>query len=164
MNYFETFSQIFAVTGPVFAMVFIGWVLKKCALIDQTFIETASVLVFKGTMPTLFFLAIWKADLGQALVPELLVAVGLGTLLAFGSAWCWACHTLQRHQRGVFVQGAFRGNCGVVSLALAVSYYGDYGLAVGGVLSAFSILLFNTLSVFILAFYSPVVQFSKRES
>lgn len=162
MNYYGVFNQIFVVTGPVFAMVFLGIVLRYFKLIDQPFIETSSRLIFKGTMPTLFFLSIWKADLQQALVPELLIATGLGTGLAFGLSWWWAARTLQPIQRGVFVQGSFRGNCGVVSLALVISYFGDYGLAVGGVLAGFTILLFNTLSVFILALYSPSFDFSGR--
>lgn len=160
MNYFQIFSQIFAVTGPVFAMVFLGYLLRRIKLINQPFIETSSSLVFKGTMPTMFFLAMWKADLTKALVPELIGGVAFGTLLAFFLSWWWAARTVGSIDRGVFVQGAFRGNCGVVSLALVISYFGDYGLAVGGVLAAFTILLFNSLAVFILAFYSPNYSFS----
>lgn len=162
MDYLSVFTQIFAVTGPVFAMVFLGLALRRVKLIDQPFIETSSRLIFRATMPTLFFLSISKADLSQAIRPGLLIGAGLGTLLAFGISWWWAVRTLTPLQRGVFVQGSFRGNCGVVSLALVISYFGDYGLAVGGVLAGFTILLFNTLSVFILALYSPSFDFSAK--
>ncbi|MDX1668698.1 MAG: AEC family transporter, partial [Limnobacter sp.] len=91
-----------------------------------------------------------------------LLATGLGTVFAFGLSWWWSIRMLEPSQRGVFVQGSFRGNCGVVSLALVISYFGDYGMAVGGVLAGFTILLFNTLSVFILALYSPSFQFSPK--
>lgn len=160
MGQLQLVSQIFSVTGPVFAMVFLGLVLRKARIIDTSFIQTASQLVFKGSMPTLFFLSIWRADLNVALQPELLVFATVGTLIAFAASWWWAIRHLPSIERGVFVQGSFRGNCGVVSLALAAAWFGDYGLSVGGVLAGFTILLFNTLSVFILAFYSPHFQFS----
>ncbi len=163
MNYFAIFTQIFTVTGPVFAMVLLGYVLRRINLINQSFIETSSSLVFKGTMPTMFFLAIWQADLVQAVVPELIVGVTMGTFLAFGLSWWWAFKTVDLVNRGVFIQGAFRGNCGVVSLALVASYFGAYGLAVGGVLAGFTIILFNTLAVFILAFYSSNYSFSLNQ-
>jgi len=50
-------------------------------------------------------------------------------------------------QEGVFVQGAFRGNLGIVGIALCGSMYGDAGLAVGSILLAFMTMLYNVLSV-----------------
>ena len=163
MNYIQIFNQIFAVTGPVFAMVLVGVILRRIKLIDQPFIQTSSNLVFKTTMPTLFFLAIWKSDLTQAFVPELIIGMTVGSLFAFGLAWWRAAYTVESIDRGVFVQGAFRGNCGVVSFALVASYFGSYGLAAGGVLAGYTILLFNCMAVFILSFYSTQYSFGVRK-
>ena len=147
--------QTLSVTAPVFAMLFIGVVLKRLGWIDTGFINTASALVFKGTMPTLLFLSILEADLSSALQPSLLGYFVLANIATFLLAWGWALWRCPEADRGVYVQGAFRGNNGIVGLALASSLYGDYGLSLGGVLAGVVIFIYNTLSVVVLAIYSP---------
>ncbi|WP_020680608.1 AEC family transporter [Marinobacterium rhizophilum] len=153
-NPFAILNQIFAVTGPVFIMVLVGMLLKKTRLIDEAFINTASALTFKATMPTLLFLGILKADLDEALQPALVGYFCLATALSFFGAWLWALRAVKREDRGIYVQGAFRGNCGIVSLALAANQYGDYGLSTGAVMSGIVIVLFNILSTLVLSVYS----------
>lgn len=149
------FSQTLAVTAPVFAMLFLGVLLRRIGWIDAAFVNTASALVFKGTMPVMLFLAILDADLSTALQPALLGYFSLATLASFLLAWAWSLWRCPREDRGVYTQGAFRGNNGIVGLALATSLYGDYGLSVGGVLAGLVILLYNSLSAVVLAIYSP---------
>jgi predicted permease len=148
-------QQTISVTAPVFSMLFLGVVLKRLGLIDAGFINTASILVFRGTLPTLLFLGIIKADLSTALQPALLVYFVLATLGCFLLAWGWAILRCPEADRGIFTQGAFRGNNGIIGLALATSMYGDYGLSVGAVLGGVVILSYNTLSAIVLAIYSP---------
>lgn len=143
------------VTLPVFAMVIIGIVLKHVGWIDEQFINTASNLVFKATMPTLLFLSIIRADLNSAFQPGLL-AYYLGvTTLIFFLVWGWSGFRCVAEDRGVFVQGAFRGNCGIVGLALAASMYGSYGLSLGSIMAGSISVLNLILSAFVLAVYSP---------
>ena len=148
-------QQTLAVTAPVFAMLFLGVLLKRIGWVDTAFVNTASSLVFKGTMPALLFLAILRADLNAALQPGLLVFFTLVTVAGFLLAWGWAIARCPREDRGVYVQGAFRGNNGIVGLALASSLYGDFGLSLGGVLAGLVILCYNVLSALVLALYSP---------
>ncbi len=152
------FHATLGVTAPVFAMLFLGVLLKRLGWIDEVFINTASALVFKATLPTLLFLGILRADLSTALQPALLGYFVVATLGSFLLAWGWAVWRVPYAERGVFTQGAFRGNCGIVGLALATSLYGDYGLSLGGVLAGVVILSYNVLSVIVLALYSPGVK------
>ena len=147
--------QTLNVTAPVFAMLFVGVVLRRLGWIDAAFINTASALVFKATMPTLLFISIIRADLSTALQPKVLVYFSVATLATFLLAWGWAILRCPHDDRGVYVQGAFRGNNGIVGLALASSLYGDYGLSLGGVLAGLVILIYNSLSAVVLAIYSP---------
>ncbi|EWC41118.1 AEC family transporter [Stutzerimonas stutzeri] len=147
--------QTLSVTAPVFAMLFLGVALKRLGWIDAAFVSTASALVFKGTMPTLLFISIIKADLNTALQPGLLIYFVFATIATFALAWIWALWRCPTADRGVYVQGAFRGNNGIVGLALASSLYGDYGLSLGGVLAGVVILVYNSLSAVVLAMYSP---------
>ncbi|WP_447589355.1 AEC family transporter [Aquipseudomonas campi] len=149
------FLQTLAITVPVFAMLFLGVLLKRLALIDAHFINTASSLVFNVSMPVMLFLAILHADLNTALQPAVIGYFVLATLLGFLFCWGWAIWRCPRADRGVFVQGCFRGNNGIIGLALATSLYGDYGLSLGGVLGGVVILTYNSLSVVVLEVYNP---------
>ncbi|TWH64300.1 hypothetical protein LX59_02503 [Azomonas agilis] len=153
--------QTLTITAPVFVMLFVGAAIRRLGWIDAAFISTASSLVFRGTMPVLLFLSLLKADLSQ-LKLELVLYFALATLGAFFLAWAWAIYRCPREDRGVYVQGTFRGNNGIIGLALSSTLYGDYGMSLGGVLAAVAILLYNSLSAMILAFYSTEVKASPR--
>ncbi|MDH1109886.1 AEC family transporter [Pseudomonas otitidis] len=152
---FSVVQQILGITAPVFSMLFLGVLLRRLGWIDAPFIDTASSLVFRGTMPTLLFLGIVKADLSTALQPALIAYFIVATLGCFGLAWLWALWRCPEADRGIYTQGAFRGNNGIIGLALATSMYGDYGLSVGGLLGGVVILCYNTLSSIVLTVYAP---------
>ena len=152
------FFLTLSITAPVFAMLFMGIVLKRVGWINDNFIHTASALVFNVTMPALLFLGIVHADLRTAMQPKVLGYFTLATLVCFGLAWGWAIWRCPREDRGIYTQGAFRCNNAVIGLALAASMYGDYGISLGAVLAGLVILLYNTLSTIVLAVYSPVIK------
>ncbi|WP_235041880.1 AEC family transporter [Vreelandella profundi] len=155
MNLLELFARTLDVTLPVFAMVFVGLMLKRLKWIDSAFVSTASALVFKATLPTLIFISLIKADLGVALDVSLMVFFAAATLGQFLLSWLWAHYRVPRQERGIYVQGAFRGNCGVVGLALAAGMYGNYGISAGSLLLGVVIVMYNAFSVVVLAFYQP---------
>ncbi|MCX2523275.1 AEC family transporter [Larsenimonas rhizosphaerae] len=148
------------ITLPVFAMVILGIVLKRLNWIDHAFIDTGSSLVFKGAMPTLIFISIADADFSQAFRPAVILYFVMATVISFMLTWGWACRRIPPADRGVYVQGAFRGNCGIVGLALAASMYGDTGLSIGGILAGAVIVIYNVLSVIVLALYQPGARIS----
>jgi predicted permease len=154
----DIFLETLNITAPVFAMLFLGVFLKRIGAINDGFIVSASGLVFNVTMPALLFLGIIHADLRDALQPKLLIFFSVVTLLSFAGTWAWAVRRCPPADRGIYVQGAFRGNNGVVGLALAASMYGDYGISVGAILAALVIVFYNALSTIVLAVYSPVIK------
>lgn len=155
MNLLELFSRTLDITLPVFAMVFVGIGLKRLKWIDREFVSTASALVFKATLPTLIFLSLIKADLSVALDVPLLLFFAAATLGQFLISWLWASYRVPKADRGIYVQGAFQGNCGIVGLALAAGMYGNYGLSAGSLLLGVVIVMYNALSVVALAAYQP---------
>ena len=76
------FLTTLTITAPVFAMLFLGVLLKRIDWINDNFIHTASSLVFNVTMPALLFLGILHADLHSALKPGLLIYFAVATLAA----------------------------------------------------------------------------------
>lgn len=147
--------QTLNVTAPVFAMLFLGVLLKRIHVIDDNFNRVASNLVFNVCMPALLFLGIYHADLSSAFRPGLIGFFVVATVLGFALCWGVAIWRCPPHERGVYTQGAFRGNNGVIGLALAASLYGDVGVSLGAVLAGVVILFYNSLSAVVLAVYSP---------
>ncbi|MGC1331494.1 AEC family transporter [Pseudomonas sp.] len=152
------FIQTLNITAPVFAMLFLGVFLKRIDWINDNFIHIASALVFNVCMPALLFLGIYHADLHAAMKPGLLIYFVLVTFASFAAAWGMALWRSPPADRGIYTQGAFRGNNGVVGLALAASMYGDYGISLGAILAGLVIVLYNSLSTVVLAIYSPNIK------
>ncbi|GAB2719067.1 AEC family transporter [Halomonas garicola] len=155
MPLLEILTRTLEVTLPVFVMVFVGMGLRRIGWIDAAFVATASSLIFKATLPALVFLSLIRADLGEALNLPLLGFFALATLVQFALCWGWARYRVPPSDRGTYIQGAFRGNCGIVGLALAHAMYGDYGLSAGSVLLGLVIVLYNSLSVVALIVHQP---------
>ncbi|MGY8832153.1 MAG: AEC family transporter, partial [Pseudomonadales bacterium] len=93
---FAIFSEILGITAPVFAMLFLGLLLKRLGQIDAAFISTATSLVFNVSMPAMLFLAILHADLRTALQPALLGYFVLATVVGFLLVWGWALWRVPR--------------------------------------------------------------------
>lgn len=155
MHTASIFIQTLDVTLPVFALVFAGILMRGIGWIDDRFVSMASKIVFKASMPALIFVSIVGADLGEAIRPGMIAYFGLATIASFGLVWLWALGRVPQAQRGVYVQGAFRGNCGIMGLALAQNMYGDFGLSAGSVLVGEVILIYNVLAVLVLTWYQP---------
>jgi predicted permease len=152
------FLQTLNITAPVFAMLFLGVLLKRIDWINDNFINTASALVFNVCMPALLFLGIYHADLHAAIKPGLIAYFIFATLGSFALSWGMAIWRAPAADRGIYTQGAFRGNNGVIGLALAASMYGDYGISLGAILAGLVIVLYNSLSTVVLAIYSPNIK------
>ena len=146
MDHHSIIADIFSVTAPVYILVFIGMYLKRNGLVTPEFISVGSTLVYKVTMPLLLFLAIGKADLRTDVDLNTIVfytVAVIGSILIFSLI---AKLSLRPEHQPVFVQGAFRGNHGIIALALTISIYGDSGLAMGSAMVAVAAVLNNALS------------------
>ncbi|SHE66487.1 hypothetical protein SAMN04487965_0385 [Microbulbifer donghaiensis] len=155
----ETLSFALSVTGPIFLTLIIGYWLAGIGLLRESFVDDASRLVFLVTLPVLLFIKIFTADaeLGQQL--PLLAAGFLGTLVTIPLAW-GAARPLATGDRSAFIQGAFRGNLGIIGLAWAANAYGSSGLAQAALVMAVVTILYNLTAVALFAVYSQKVKFS----
>lgn len=155
----ETFAFALSVTGPIFLTLIVGYWLARVGLLRDAFVDDASKLVFMITLPVLLFINIFTADaeLGEEL--PLLAAGLLGTVITIPLAWL-AARPLVHGDRSAFIQGAFRGNLGIIGLAWAANAYGSDGLAQAALLMAGVTILYNIAAVTLFAVYSSEVRFS----
>jgi predicted permease len=136
------------ITLPIAIVVICGVLFKHLGWITEPFNQGASKLVFNVALPSLLFVNIVSAD-SSAMTGWRIIAFSAGfTLLSFFllsllSHWVTAI----KEERGVFVQGAFRGNMGIVGLAFCFSAFGIEGATLASVYLAIMSLMYNILAV-----------------
>lgn len=146
------------ITAPVFLVIFLGWFFYKRNLINNDFVDTGSQLVFNITLPLLIFLNIMKSDLSGVLDTSILIYALAATFVAFLFLLWRAKKVKASEDKGVFVQGGFRGNLAIMGLALIGNQFGDVGIAKAGLLLAVLIVLYNILSVIALSLWRDGVK------
>lgn len=148
MNTFlDSFVFSLSVTAPIFIVLIMGIYLKRINFINEDFIDVSSKIVFNIALPLLLFFTIVKIPLSE--VNNLpLILYGLGaTLCVFIILEWWAKRLQPTADRGVFVQGAFRGNLGFIGLAYCVNAYGEAGLIAASLYVGFVTTLYNVLGI-----------------
>lgn len=140
------------ITAPIFCILGLGILFKRIELITEEFAKVGSDLVFKVTLPCLLFVKLVETDFRQNLPVVLILYAICATTVIFllldryVSGWIPATE-----DRGVFVQGAFRGNMGIIGLAFCLSAFGDSVVANASIYLAVLTTLFNILSVMTLS-------------
>jgi predicted permease len=152
IEFIELFGFAFGVTGPIFLLVLLGIVLKKLRVIDDTFTNTASRLVFVVAMPTMLFMSMINTDI-RSLINLGYLAYGLAATFVVFVFFSLLTPFFVKDKRdyGVFVQGAFRGNLAIVGLAFSFNAYGAVGLATASILMSVMTILYNLLSIYTLS-------------
>jgi predicted permease len=145
------FAFAVSVTAPIFVVVLLGAILKRIAMINDEFIRVASNLVFNIGLPVMLFISTAKTDFSQLANPQhLAIAVATTMLVFFGAGLAARWRVGEKSERGVYVQGAYRGNLVIIGLAFCANAYGERGLAIAALPVAVLVTLYNVLAVYIL--------------
>jgi len=142
------FLDIVAIVLPVFLVILLGYILKRSGLIDALFLAQTNRLVFYVCLPLLLFYKIGTADFSSnfngALVAGSAIAIAVGFLVSYAYA---ALRGYPPPARGVFSQGAFRGNLAYMGLAIVFNAYGEEGLTRAGILMGFLVPVLNIFAI-----------------
>lgn len=143
---------IITVVLPVFLLVIIGVILKQFKIVDEIFIKSTSHFVFYVSLPVFIFMKLHNVEINQAFDTKMILIIIFGTLLTFVIGYIAAKYAkLEPANEGVFVQGAFRSNYAIVSMAIIIRMFGTDVAAKAAFLLLFALPLFNLLSVIALA-------------
>jgi len=157
--YIDTLLFTSNIVAPIFFIVSLGYLLMRLKIIDQGFIDTASKLVFTITLPVLVFMSISRMDFQAVFNPQLMGYFIVSTLIIVPFIWLFSHYFIKEPEDlGVFIQGSFRGNYGIIGLAISFNMFGNDGLALASLLLVCVIPLYNVLSV--LALSLPMQQVS----
>ncbi|MFO7765539.1 MAG: AEC family transporter [Pelovirga sp.] len=147
------------ITAPIFTILGLGIVFKRIGLMTDAFAKVGADLVFKVTLPCLLFVKLVETDFRHNLPYLLVIYAVIATIVVFIVLDRLIARWIAiPDNRGVFVQGAFRGNMGIIGLAFCLSAFGDTVIAVASIYLAVLTTLYNILSVITLTrhHYQPV--------
>lgn len=146
------FTAINAVL-PIVLTIMLGYFLKRIKLLKQGFLTGANAFVFKVCLPCLLFINIYNEMDSFANVNWTVVIYAVIVVLVLFGIGLLVCvlTTKDNKRRGVILQCTFRSNYAIIGLTLIGNLGGD--VALGSIVSAFSIPLFNILAVIALSVF-----------
>lgn len=139
---------------PIILLILLGYLLKRFKFLNDNFVKIGNKFVFRVCLPCMLFINIYDnmnsfADIRWDVVIYAVITIcvifGLGLLTA-------VLTTKKKNRRGVILQCSFRSNFAIIGLSLVGSLGGDEALA--GIISAFSIPVFNILAVVALSVFA----------
>ena len=138
-------------TVPIFAVMVVGYLLKKYGLLDENFVSAANRLVFRVGLPVMIFLDMWKADVNREFDIRFVLFCFLSTAISFALIWVGAeLFIKDKTMIGSFVQGSFRSSAAILGLAFIRTIYSDLGMAPLMIIGA--VPFYNVASVVVLTF------------
>jgi len=151
------FSQSLAfavdVTLPITIIILLGTFLKHIHWINDEFANIGSRLVFNLTLPCLLFVNIAKTDLSANFPVSLILFSAIATTVVF-ILFHWLAYFIQPQAvRGAFVQGACRGNMGIIGLAFCVNAFGEDVLPLASMYLSVIVILYNVYSILTLYYH-----------
>lgn len=145
----QNFLYSLNATLPIFAVMVLGWILKRVGFLTEGFTKVADRLVFQVALPCMLFLDIAQMDTAQLLDGRFIVYGAAVTLISIFAIWGLAKVFLKdKTLVGSFVQGSYRSSAAVLGVALIANVYGDAGYAPLMILA--SVPLYNIFAVLIL--------------
>ncbi len=149
---------------PIILLILLGYFLKRIKFLTKDFLKVGNNLVFKLCLPSMLFLNVYGIDNFSAVqwnliwyclaVIAVLFTVGFLTAVFF---------TKVPQRKGVLMQCIFRSNFAIIGLSLAGALGGDKAVGVAAVVSAFTIPVFNIISVVALIIFAQKAE-NKWES
>jgi hypothetical protein len=144
---------------PLIIMVLIGYVLKRGKVVDDSFNQKSSTILFNLAFPVMLFYNITNADVEFVFdwntwrfiifaCVSVLISYFLAFLIAEKNNW-------DNKTKGAFVQGAYRGNYIIIGFAILENLFGNEVSVGMSLITAFVVPLFNALAVINFTYYEP---------
>ena len=139
------------VVVPVFAVMFLGYALKKREVITARFLTSGNKIVYYIGLPALLFRGVYQA--GELELDARFIAFSLLTqVAAFLIIWGLSAIFLkEKPVWAAFSQGAYRGSFALLGTPLILNMAGAAGMARAALVVVFVVPFFNVFSILALA-------------
>lgn len=151
----ENLYFAFNAIAPILIQVYLGYALARIGFLKEDFLKNANSFVFKVALPCLLFVNVYSiGSLTEINFSFVLYCIGFVSLL-FAAGLVFVKFAIPKDsQKGVILQCVFRSNFAIIGIPLAESLGSAAAKGAAAVLSAFTIPLYNILSVFALSIWS----------
>lgn len=141
-------------TVPVFAVIVVGYFMKRVGFITDEFIRVANKLNFNVTLPLLLIYDLMAMDFRAEFEVKYVLYCSIVTTVCCFGTWILA-KILMKDKSLVaeFVQCSFRGSAAVLGTAFVLNIYGNTGMVPMMIIGA--VPLYNIYSVILLQIESP---------
>ncbi|MBQ9620180.1 MAG: AEC family transporter [Neisseriaceae bacterium] len=150
-DFIASFYFAVGITVPNILLLVFGLFLFRTGQIDGHFCHQAAQLMFRWALPALLFFSIVESQLNFLDQIPMLLAGTIAALILFILAEIAAYFFVNKPDRGIFVQGIYRGNTAIVGVAFCTNAYGAEGLSTGAIFTGTLTLLYNILAVITLS-------------
>lgn len=139
-------SPILAGVAPVFAVIFLGYFIRRRRLVDDAFWPAAERLTFLAFFPALLVVSTAGARLGPGLAATVAAVVGAIAVVTLFAFALWRPLRLAGPDFTSLIQSAIRPNV-YVAMALAAAISGGEGVALISLCVAVGVPAVNVISV-----------------
>lgn len=148
------------IVAPMAVLVFLGRFLKRLGMITNEFLVGTNKLVFYFAIPSLLFISVYNADVIEIFDPGFIFFITSFVILSFLIIWGATYFILRKKEPEVIsalVQGAYRGNVGILAIPLLFNVMGEEA-AKGTLALAILIPVFNITAIILLTAHSEKVK------
>lgn len=146
------------IIAPIFVLLLVGAIARHLDWIKISTLRDLNKFIFKLPLPLMLFFNIYNMDRNTQFTKDLVKLIFL-IILVFASVVVILSFILNKTtklsnaQKGVIVQGWFRGNTIIFGLPLATSLYGEQGLTIVSIIIITAIASSNVIAVILLELY-----------
>jgi len=138
--------------APLFAVLLLGYVLKRINFLNDAFISVGNKVVFYVALPASLFMSVYSVDVGGLLDWRFATFVVSASIIGFVSIWFISSFFIKDKKiLGAFTQGAFRGNFVFLGMPLLINIAGAIGEVRAALIMAFVLPVYNICAVLLLA-------------
>lgn len=145
----DSFLYSLNATVPVFAVMLVGYMLRRIGFLTEEFVAVANKFVFKVCLPCMLFLDLAQIDIRHQFDGAYIGFCAAVTIISILSIWGLAKLFLKdKTEVGAFVQTAYRSSAAILGIAFIENIYGNSGM--GPLMIIGAVPLYNIFAVIIL--------------
>lgn len=149
----DSFIYSLNATVPVFAIMIVGYVLRRIGFITEEFANVANKFVFKVCLPCMLFLDLWSTDIRHNFNGRYIGFCAAVTVISILGIWGLSKLCMKdKSQVGAFVQVSYRSSAAILGIAFIQNIYGNSGM--GPLMIIGAVPLYNIFAVTILTLES----------
>ncbi len=141
-------------TAPLFALMVLGYILRRRGFLSEEFVSGANKLVFHVSLPVLLFSDLSGTDIRACFDAGYVWYCAAVTLASILVTWFLARHLIKdKTLIGEFVQGSYRSSAAILGVALVMLIYDKADMS--GLMILGCVPLYNIFAVLILVLECP---------